>query len=179
MGAAVCSVCSLCSLSCGAESAIARRGTIEDAPIHYSFSTLPPGIVLAGTTMVELRASREPKTIARLKQSMDRRFQSMDRAMDRRFARFDRKKADKSDVRRLERKVDRGFREIRQEIKDTAEETRRHLDAVVESLSDDLTAASRLSLPTAATVPRAARSRVQRSRAVRAGSARRLPAPRR
>ena len=87
-------------------------------------------------------------TIARLKQSMDRRFRSMDRAMDRRFrsmdratdrrfARFDRKKADKSDVRRLERKVDRGFREIRQEIKDTAGETRRHFDAVVESFHDD------------------------------------------
>jgi uncharacterized protein Yka (UPF0111/DUF47 family) len=84
-----------------------------------------------------MRRSREPMTIARLKQSMDRRFQSMDRAMDRRFARFERKKADKSDVRRLEQKVDRGFREIRQEIKDTAEETRRHFDAVVESLHDD------------------------------------------
>ena len=83
-------------------------------------------------------------TIARLKQSMDRRFQSMDRrfqsmdrAMDRRFARVDRKKADKSDVRRLERKVDRGFREIRQEIRDTAAQTRRHFEAVVESLHDD------------------------------------------
>jgi hypothetical protein len=87
-----------------------------------------------------MRASREPMTIARLKQSMDRRFQSMDRrfrSIDRRFVRLERKKADKSDVRRLERKVDRGFREIRQEIKDTAAETRRHFDAVVESLHDD------------------------------------------
>jgi len=39
-------------------------------------------------------------TIARLKQSMDRRF----RAVDRRFLRLERKKADKSDVRRLDRK---------------------------------------------------------------------------
>jgi L-alanine-DL-glutamate epimerase-like enolase superfamily enzyme len=80
-----------------------------------------------------MRASREPMTIARLKQSMDRRF----RSIDRRFARLERKKADKSDVRRLERKVDRGFREIRQEINDTADETRRHVDAVAESLHDD------------------------------------------
>jgi L-alanine-DL-glutamate epimerase-like enolase superfamily enzyme len=100
-------------------------------------------------------------TIARLKQSMDRGFRSVDRrfrsvdrrlrlvdrrfqlvdrrfrSVDRHLARLERKKADKSDVRRLERKVDWGFREIRQEIKDTAGETRRHFDAVVESLRDD------------------------------------------
>jgi hypothetical protein len=87
-----------------------------------------------------MRPARDPMTIARLKQSMDRRFRSMDRrfrAVDRRFVRLERKKADKSDVRRLERKVDRGFREVRQEIKDTAEETRRHFDAVAESIHDD------------------------------------------
>jgi L-alanine-DL-glutamate epimerase-like enolase superfamily enzyme len=113
---------------------------MQNAPILYSFSTPPDWHRHRRDDDGRMRGSREPMTIARLKQSMDGRFRSVDRrfqAMDRRFAGLERKKADKSDVRRLERKVDRGFREIRQEIKDTAAETRRHFDAVVESLHDD------------------------------------------
>ena len=59
-------------------------------------------------------------TIAGLKQSMDRRF----RSMERRSVRF-------------ERETDRRFREVRREIARSAEETRRHVDVVIESLRDD------------------------------------------
>ena len=54
--------------------------------------------------------------------------------MDRRFDRLDRKKADRTDVRRLGQRLDA----LDGKIARSAEETRRHMDVVIESLRDDL-----------------------------------------
>ena len=54
--------------------------------------------------------------------------------MDRRFDRLDRKKADRTEVRRLGQRLDA----LDGKIARSAEETRRHMDVVIESLRDDL-----------------------------------------
>ena len=71
------------------------------------------------------------RTIDRRFESIDRRFERAERTNRRRFDRLDRRKADKSDLIRLRT-------ELREEIRQSAEGTRRHMDVLAESIRDDL-----------------------------------------
>jgi hypothetical protein len=74
-----------------------------------------------------IRRPRKLMTTLQLKRSIDGRFDRFER----RFDKLDRQKADKSDLVRLRA-------ELREEIRQSAEETRRHMDMIAESLRDDL-----------------------------------------
>lgn len=91
-------------------------------------------------------------TVSHLKKSMDARFRWVDtrfRAIDRRFERIDRRfeRIDRrfeqidrrfEDVNQRFEDVNRRFDELRVEIREGEERTRRHFDVVAESLHDDM-----------------------------------------
>jgi hypothetical protein len=68
-----------------------------------------------------IRRSRTPMTVLQLKRTMDRRFDRTDRSNRRRFT-----------------AVDAEIAELREEIRRSAAETRRHMDMIAESIREDL-----------------------------------------
>ena len=77
-------------------------------------------------------------TVSHLKKSMDARFRWVEtrfRAIDRRFEQIDRRF---EDVNQRFEYVNRRFDELRVEIREGEERTRRHFDVVAESLHDDM-----------------------------------------